>query len=88
VAINFPNPARSYEPARNCVRFWGHDRAMEVVFFLDEDAIFKIAPQTVRGEPGILKAFDLARDRIQAVAARVYAASRGRHSFPLVAADF
>jgi len=34
MALSFPNPSRSYDPIRGGVRFWGHDSAMEVIFFM------------------------------------------------------
>ena len=44
MSLNFPNPSRSYEPDHARVRFWGHDDAMEVSFFLNEDALFHLSP--------------------------------------------
>jgi hypothetical protein len=72
MSLNFPNPSRSYDPDRRRIRFWGHDSAIEVPFFLEENAIFVLYPKTKKTEAGILAAFDKARERILAVAARVY----------------
>ena len=88
MALNFPNPSRSYDAEGHRIRFWGHDNAIEVAFFLDEGAIFKLAPRTQNAELGILSAFDAARDRIMEVAARVYAPSRGQRAYTLAATDF
>ena len=30
VMLKFPNASRSYDPTRHCVRFWGHDGALEI----------------------------------------------------------
>ena len=85
--IDFPNHNRSYDPTRRAVRFWGHDSAIEASFFIDEDALMRIQPDTHLDESGFLSAFDSNRDLICAAAARVYVrGSRG--SYDLVAANF
>jgi Protein of unknown function (DUF1488). len=85
--IDFPNHSRSYDPTRRAVRFWGHDSAIEASFFIDEDALMRIQPDTHLDESGFLSAFDSNRDLICAAAARVYVrGSRG--SYDLVAANF
>ena len=86
MSLNFPNPSRSYDPDRGRIRFWGHDSAMEVPFFLEENAIFVLYPKTKNTEAGILAAFDEARERIFAVAAKVYA-PRKHHSFYTLTGD-
>lgn len=72
MTIEFPNHSRSYDPARSRIRFWGYDRAMEIAFILEEEALRRIAPETPRDEAGILRAFDVHRDRISAMAAKAY----------------
>jgi hypothetical protein len=85
--IDFPNHSRSYDPTRRAVRFWGHDSAIEASFFIDEDALMRIQPDTHLDESGFLSAFDSNRDLICAAATRVYVrGSRG--SYDLVAANF
>ena len=44
MALNFPNPSRSYDATRRAVWFWGHDSAMEASFFVNEDALKRIQP--------------------------------------------
>ncbi|MEA3071135.1 MAG: hypothetical protein QOD29_2581, partial [Alphaproteobacteria bacterium] len=39
MTLNFPNRSRFYDATRRAVRFWGHDSAMEAVFFITEDAL-------------------------------------------------
>lgn len=69
------------------MRFWGYDSAMEVAFFVNDDALKKIKPDMRLDETGFLTAFDLNRTLIYAAAAKVY--GRGRKgSYDLVAADF
>jgi hypothetical protein len=85
--INFPNHSRSYDTTRRAVRFWGHDSAIEASFFIDEEALRRIQPDSRSDESGFLNAFDNNRDLICAAAAKVYV--RGsRSSYDLVAANF
>jgi hypothetical protein len=79
------NQNRSYDSDRRRVRFWG---AIEVSFFLDEAALFKLYPWTKNAESGILAAFDAARERILEVAGKVYAPRQQRSFYILAAADF
>jgi len=68
-------------------QFWGHDRALEASFFVTDDALRRMTPNTRFDEDGVLSAFDLNRNLIYAIAAKVY--GRGRKgSYELVAADF
>ena len=85
--IEFPNLSRSYDRTRRAVRFWGHDSAIEISFFINEDALKRIQPDIGCDEPGFLRAFDSNRDLICAAAAKVYVrGSRG--SYDLVPANF
>ncbi len=83
----FPNQSRSYDATRRAVRFWGHDSAMEVSFFVTEDALKRIQPGMRFDEAGLLGAFDANRDLIYATAIKVYARGR-RGSYDLVSSDF
>ena len=84
--LSFPNQSRFYDATRRAVRFWGHDSAMEASFYVNEDALKRVQSDIRLDEPGLLRAFDLNRERIYAVAAKVY--KRGRRSFDLVSTDF
>ena len=76
-----------YDGKRHAVGFWGHDGAIEVSFFVNEDALQQIQPGVRRDEAGLLGAFDLHRDFICATAAKVY--GRGhRGSYELLRVDF
>ncbi len=87
MALSFPNLSRSYDATRNAVRFWGYDSAMEASFFIVAEALQRIQPGTESTEEGLLSTFDLNRDLICAIAAKVY--GRGsRGSYDLVASDF
>jgi hypothetical protein len=86
MAINFPNRSRSYDGTRQAVRFWGYDRSMESSFFVTADALNRIEPNLRRDAIDFLRVFDLNRDRIYAIAAKVYARGR-RGSYELNAAD-
>ena len=87
MAMNFPNPSRSYDSARHCVRFWGHDDAREISFVVEGDALTKIDRTTLPTEAGFLVAFDGNRDRIFGAARKAYA-RRGSGFHALAASDF
>jgi hypothetical protein len=87
MTLSFPNQSRSYDATRRAVRFWGHDSAMEASFFVTEDALKQIQPDTRFDEGGLLGAFDANRDLIYAAAARVYARGR-KGSYELIRTDF
>jgi len=57
MALSFPNQSRSYDATLRAVRFWGHDGAMEVSFFVTEDALKRIEPSMRSDESGLLNAF-------------------------------
>jgi uncharacterized protein DUF1488 len=87
MALNFPNPARFYDATLRVVRFWGHDSAMEIAFFVTEDALKRVQPSTPLGEAGLLGTFDANRQAVYAAAARAYARGR-KGSYELAVADF
>jgi hypothetical protein len=87
MTLHFPNHSRSYDAVHARVCFWGHAAATEVTFFLEEEALFRIAPGTPATEAGILQAFDAHRDRILAIATKAF--SREKASvYVLMAKDF
>jgi Protein of unknown function (DUF1488) len=86
MAITFPNRSRSYDATRHAVRFWGYDRSMESSFFIVADALRQMQP-SLRSDPvDILRAFDVNRERIYTIAAKVYARGR-KGSYDLNVAD-
>lgn len=85
--LNFPNESRSYDATRRRIRFWGSDGALEVPFFLEENALTKIAVGTPSGEGSLLASFDENRDRILRTARKVYARGH-KGSYELIADDF
>lgn len=87
MTLNFPNESRSYDATRNRIRFWGHDSALEISFFVEVQALYKLNPQTRDVEAGYLEAFDAVRDRIHATARKVYSRAR-QGAYLLAAADF
>jgi hypothetical protein len=86
MAITFPNSSRSYDATRRAVRFWGYDRSMESSFFVTADALNRIQPNLRLDAVDLLRAFDINRERIYAIAAKVYARGR-RGSYELNVAD-
>lgn len=86
MAITFPNPSRSYDATRQAVRFWGYDRSMERSFFIMADALKEMQPTLRFDAVDILRAFDVNRERIHEIAAKVY--ERGsKGSYDVNAAD-
>ncbi|MBL8575619.1 MAG: DUF1488 domain-containing protein [Mesorhizobium sp.] len=83
MTLKFLNPSRSFDEARNAVRFMGHDGMFEVPFFVESAALAKPG-RTLPSEMDSLAAFDSARSAIQDVA---YSHGR-RTSYTLTAADF
>jgi hypothetical protein len=85
--LNFPNESRSYDATRHCVRFWGHDGALEVSFFVEEAALLRIAPEMRHNEIAVLQSFDANRDRILKAARAIYSRRR-KGAYALTASDF
>jgi len=86
MAITFPNLSRSYDATRRAVRFWGYDRSTENSFFIMADTLRQIQPNLRFDAVDILRAFDANRERIYAIAAKIYARGR-RGSYDLNIAD-
>ena len=87
MALSFPNRSRFYDATRRAVRFWGYDGAMEMSFFVAEDLLKRLQPNTQFNETSLLAAFDLNRDLVEAAAIKVYV--RGlKGSYDLLIADF
>jgi hypothetical protein len=76
MGLNFPNVSRCFLPSRHAVEFWGYDDALEIPFFVTEDALARICPYMRCNENGMLKAFDANIAIIRKAATRAY--SRGR----------
>jgi hypothetical protein len=84
MALNFPNRSRSYDATRRAVRFWGHDGPMEAAFFVNEDALRRIAPGVEGDEAGLLGAFD---SHLEMIHVKIYMRAR-KGSYELIPADF
>lgn len=86
MTLEFPNRSRSFDEARDAVRFIGHDGMFEVPFFVETAALHR-AVTTSQTETDFLTAFDAARSSIHDIARKAY--SRGhRPSYTLTVADF
>ena len=88
MTLAFPNPSRNYDASVHCVRFCGHDSAIEVSFFLELEALTKIHPQAIALEAEILSAFDTQIDSIQKAAIKVYRQNKRKYVFTLSADNF
>lgn len=90
MTLAFPNPSRSFDEARNAVRFIGHDGMFQIRFFIEAGALTKshiAIRNTGTLEAKCLSAFDALRTSIQDVARKAYSHGR-RDSYTLTAADF
>jgi hypothetical protein len=88
VTLGFPNRSRSYDPRGQRVRFWGHDGAFEVCFFVERSAFSRLSPGAALDEASLLHEFDRYRDRILEVASKAYQSRKGRDAYTLLASDF
>ena len=87
--LNFPNPSCNFDAKNNRVGFWGYDTVIEISFFVGADALKMLCPEMANAEAGFLKAFDAGRQRIHAVAEKVYVRGRtGSYAYILTAEDF
>lgn len=87
--LSFPNPSRSFDASNNRVCFWGYDRAIEVAFFMEKDALKRLCPKMSDVEAELLKAFDSVRDHINEIANKVYVRDgNGNYSYILAVKDF
>jgi hypothetical protein len=87
MSLSFPNKSRSFDVTRRGVRFWGHDRSLEILFFVDESALKRLGPRAANDEDSYLTTFDVNRDRIHGVAKALYSRRRGDF-LSLAASDF
>lgn len=87
MALNFPNPVRSFDGGRVCVSFWGSDASLEIAFQIELDALRKLGAGANDGEAQLLSVFDENRDTILKAASTVYARHRASYH-RLTAADF
>lgn len=90
MTLQFPNRSRSFDEARNAVRFSGYDGMFEVRFFVEAAALAvgeSAPPGSASPEARCLLAFDALRASIQDVAREAYSYGR-RDTYTLTAADF
>lgn len=88
MALNFPNPTRSFDETRNAVRFVGHDGLFEIRFFVEAGALAEggMAPREM-SEENCLSAFDRLLGSIHDVARVAYSHKR-LNAYTLCASDF
>jgi len=72
MALNFPNPSRSYDASRHCVCFWGYDNAREVAFQVSSDVLAHLSQEAASEEAGFLSTFDQHREQILLLARELY----------------
>lgn len=88
MTLAFPNPSRSFDVSVQCVRFSGHDTAIEVSFFLALDALTQIHTGPIELEADILRAFDEKVETIHKAAAKAYKQNKGKYVCTLSTGDF
>lgn len=89
MTLAFPNPSRSFDEARNAVRFVGHDGMSTVPFFVEAAALIRSAVsnrETAALEAICLSAFDASRTSIHKAARAAYAKNHSS-SYTLTSAD-
>lgn len=79
MALNFPNPVRSFDPGRDCVSFWGSDASLEITFQIEIEALRKLGAGTGDSEAHMLATFDSHRDAILNMAATAYGRGKGAY---------
>jgi hypothetical protein len=84
--LHFPNPSRSYDTRQERVRFWAHDEALEIPFFIEASALRRLDPSAAQNEDKLLRVFDVNRSLICAAATRVYTRHQ-RASYTLSSSD-
>ena len=88
MALDFPNASRSFDEARNAVRFTGYDGMFEIAFLVETDALARTAKGAKpASEAEWLVAFDAARGAVLDVARRAYS-GRKRPTYLLTAELF
>ncbi|HEV2503683.1 MAG TPA: DUF1488 domain-containing protein [Mesorhizobium sp.] len=90
MALEFPNPSRSFDEVRSAIRFIGHDGMFEVPFFIEVAALARSSAglrNRELSEEMYLSTFDLTRRSIEDVAREAYS-HRRQTSYTLTAADF
>ncbi len=89
MSLDFPNHTRSYDAHKNRVCFWGHDKIMEVSFFVERAALHKLNPQIGTSEADLIAAFDASIDTIYDAAHKAYKnGTKGTYVYLLTAAEF
>ncbi|WP_250477966.1 MULTISPECIES: DUF1488 domain-containing protein [unclassified Caballeronia] len=72
MALHFPNPSRSYDAARHCVFFWGHDESREITFEVGSATLKSFQPALGSDERAYLVAFDEFREALLEIAKKKY----------------
>ncbi len=76
--LSFPNPSRSFDPAKNRVQFWGYFQSVEITFFVDAAILMKLRPDSENNQSDLLATFDANADKIRAAADSEYVRSGTR----------
>ncbi|MBD0413070.1 DUF1488 family protein [Oryzicola mucosus] len=90
MTLGFPNRSRSFDAARDAVRFIAHDGMFEVPFYVEAGAL-RAPAQNDKGtggdEAACLAVFDSARTKIQEAASKAYSGTQRGKSYVLTRLD-
>lgn len=84
--LEFPNPTRSFDEARNAVRFVGYDNMVPIPFFVEAGALLK-SGMDAASEAEYLAAFDASLSSIHNAARKAHSKGNSRPC-TLTIADF
>lgn len=84
--LKFPNPSRTFDVNRNAVRFVGYEAMVQVLFFVEAEAL-SISGRRAVSEVECLNAFDASRGLIHEIARKAYSRSKSKPCI-LTVADF
>lgn len=77
--LKFPNLSRSFNTAKQSIRFGGYDTVFEIAFEVNTEALARMQfPKALQDEAGWLAVFDNNRERIEGVASAAYAKQKRR----------
>ena len=71
MGLNLPTESRSYDRRGRRVRFWGHDGAFEIWFFVEQE-VLATSTRTLRGTKPVFSTYSIAIAIESEVAGKVY----------------
>jgi hypothetical protein len=75
--LEFPNPTRSFDEARNAVRFVGYENMVPIAFFVEVEALLKLGASSA-SEAECLAAFDASLKLMHDTARKAHSSGSSR----------